>query len=205
MEEWVISLIENTDYLGLALLSFLENVIPPIPSEIIMPMGGFLVAQGRLNFIGVVLAGVLGSTAGSLLFYAIGMVFPPTRLKLWAEKYGGWLVSGQDVDEAFSWFGRHGTKAVFLCRLVPGIRSMISIPAGSARMPLPTFLLYSALGTGIWSLLLASAGYVLGQQFGSIEAVVDVFKYIVVGLTLLFVAWWIIQKLRRRQASQASS
>ena len=185
-------------YAGLALLTFLENIFPPLPSEIILPLGGFLVAQGQLSLIGVTLAGTLGSVGGGLALYFLGRQVRQERLAAWAERYGGWLLlTADDINEAFDWFGRHGTKAVFLARLVPGVRSLISIPAGACRMDLLPFLLYTTLGTAIWSAVLAYAGMALGAEYGEFGRVLQWATYVVIAMTVLAVVSWGMKKRRR--------
>ena len=143
MAEWIKSFMESLGYLGIGLLMFLENIFPPIPSELIMPLAGFTAAQGRLSFWGAVAAGIVGSVLGQLPLYYLGRLAGEEQLKRWADRYGKWLtVSHEEIERAKGWFDHHGGKAVFLCRLIPGIRSLISIPAGMAKMHLLAFLLY---------------------------------------------------------------
>lgn len=153
---WITGLMNSMGYAGVVLLMFLENVFPPIPSELIMPLAGFTARQGKLAFVGVVLAGMVGSVLGALPLYYAGRLLGKERIKAWADRNGKWLaLSGDDIEKADAWFDRHGDKGVFLGRLVPGVRSLLSIPAGLSGMALPKFLLYSALGTGLWAALLA--------------------------------------------------
>ena len=198
MTDWIIPLIHELGYIGLAFLTFLENVFPPIPSEVIIPVGGFLVAQGRLTLIGVVLAGTMGSLAGGIVLYAMGRQFSQERLTGWADRYGHWLLlTVEDVDKAFDWFDRHGRWAVFLARLVPGVRSLISIPAGSHAMDLVPFLIYTALGTAIWSAALAFGGIVLGARYEQIGHLMDWVTYGVIALLVLGVLRWVVKRRRR--------
>lgn len=159
-------IISDMGYMGIVLLMFLENIFPPIPSEIIMPLAGFTAAQGELSLVGVILAGTAGSLLGALPWYFAGRLLGEERLKAWANRHGHWLtVSSREIDKALDWFNRHGSKAVFFGRLVPTIRTLISVPAGFACMNLPRFLIYSAAGTLIWSGLLAWAGYLLQDHY----------------------------------------
>lgn len=200
MTEWITRLVNDLGYVGLAFLTFLENVFPPLPSEIIMPLGGFLASQGRLTLVGVVLAGVLGSIAGSLVLFALGRQFDEKRLKKWTVDYGHWLLlSAEDMEKAFDWFDRHGRKAVFLARLVPGVRSLISIPAGICKMGLVPFILYTALGTAIWSGALAYGGMALGTQYERLGQVVRWATYVVIALAVLAIARWLIQRRRETE------
>ena len=173
MDNWVTDILTQLGYLGLAFLMFLENVFPPIPSELIMPLAGFLVAKGDLTFAGVVLAGTAGSVAGALPLYWMGRKLGKQRVVDWADAHGRWLtISGKHIERATAWLDRHGTWAIFFGRLIPGVRSLISIPAGIARMNLGVFLLLTTLGSALWSALLAGAGYLLGSSFEKVETVV---------------------------------
>jgi len=199
MLTWIQQTMTSLGYVGVAFLMFVENVFPPIPSELIMPLAGFTAARGELSFVGVVVAGALGSLLGQLPLYYLGRLVGEETLIAWADRYGKWLtVSGRDVKRADDWFDRHGHKAVFLARLVPGLRSLISIPAGLSEMPLPTFLLYSALGTGLWALLLAALGGVLGEQYHLVDAYLGPVAFIVLGALLVAVAVWILRRRAKR-------
>jgi membrane protein DedA with SNARE-associated domain len=201
MSEWVKSTMNAMGYPGIALLMFLENVFPPLPSELIMPLAGFTTAQGRLSFAGVIAAGLVGSLAGALPLYYLGRVVGPERLRRWANRHGKWLLmSGEDIERSQGWFERHGGKAVLFCRLVPGVRSLISVPAGVAGMGLAKFLLYSAVGVGLWAGLLAYAGRLLRENYAQVHDYLGPVAYVVLGgLIVLAVGrmWW--QKRRGRR------
>ena len=186
-------------YLGIALLMFLENIFPPIPSELIMPLAGFTVAKGKLNFGLVVLAGVIGTMLGALPWYYAGKILGEQRLKSWADKYGRWLtISSKDIEKSKRWFDRHGGKAVFICRLVPGVRTLISLPAGISRMPLLPFLVYSTLGTFLWVGLLTYAGYALGDNYEQVEKyLAPVSKIVLATLVISFIIWFVRRNMRR--------
>jgi membrane protein DedA with SNARE-associated domain len=170
-------------YPGLALLMFVESVFPPIPSELIMPFAGYLCGKGELSFPAVIAVGTFGSLAGQLPLYALGRRLGGERLRRLAERHGGWLtVSPADLERAEGWFARHGRKAVFLCRFVPGLRSLISVPAGMMQMQLAPFLLFSALGGVLWNTLLAAAGRALGQRYAAIEVWVSPAGYAVLAV-----------------------
>jgi membrane protein DedA with SNARE-associated domain len=180
MATWVMETIYATRYLGLVLLMFIENVFPPIPSEVIMPLAGFMATQDRLSFLGVVVAGGLGSVLGALPLYYLGRAIGEERLKRAADAYGRWLtVSRQDLDKAQQWFERHGGMAVLFGRFVPGVRSLISVPAGIAQMSLVTFLAYTAIGSVGWAAILAALGYGLGAQFPRVEEYLNPVSYVV--------------------------
>jgi membrane protein DedA with SNARE-associated domain len=157
-------------YPGLGFLMFVESVFPPIPSELIMPFAGYLCGKGELSFPLVIAVGTLGSLAGQLPLYFLGRRVGGERLRRFAERHGAWLtLSPADLERAEGWFARHGGKAVFLCRFVPGLRSLISIPAGMMRMHLIPFLTVSALGGALWNTLLAAAGRALGQRYAAVD------------------------------------
>jgi membrane protein DedA with SNARE-associated domain len=188
MFEWVRAFLESSGYLGIALLMFVENAFPPIPSELIMPLAGFLAAQGKLDLFGVVLAGSFGSVLGALLWYLVGRWLGGERLRTFAAKHGRWLtISPSDVDDARCWFARHGRRAVLFGRVIPGVRTLISVPAGIAEMSLAPFLIFSAIGTAIWSGSLAAAGYSLEQHYNRVaEDVGPVFNVIIAALGVAY-------------------
>jgi membrane protein DedA with SNARE-associated domain len=199
MVEWITNTMNSLGYLGIGLLMFLENIFPPIPSELIMPLAGFTVAQGKLNFGMVILAGVLGTVLGALPWYYAGKILGEQRLKSWADRYGRWLtISSKDIDRADRWFDKHADKAVFFCRLVPGIRTLISLPAGISGMHLVPFLLYSTLGTLLWVSLLTYAGYVLGDNYELVEKyLAPVSKIVLITLVIGFIIWLVRRNMRR--------
>jgi len=186
MFEWIADTLARAGYLGVALLMLAENLFPPIPSEFIMPLAGFVAARGELSLPGVIAAGTLGSVVGALPWYWAGRTFGPERLKRLAGRYGRWLtVSPGEVDRARAWFERHGRVGVLLGRLVPAVRTLISVPAGLAHMPLWPFLAYSTLGTFAWTALLAGAGYLLQDSYGQVAATVDPASKIVLAVAVL--------------------
>jgi len=202
--DWVEQFVRDMGYLGLAFLTFLENVFPPIPSEIILPLGGYLsTQQPEYTFIGVVGAGVVGSLAGALVLYYLGCYFNEPRLKRWVSKHGHWLLlDPEDIDEAVDWFERHGRKAVFICRIIPGARSLISIPAGSSGMKMRVFLLYTTLGTAIWSTALAYAGRLLGQNYSDVGNATQWATYAVIATVIGTIIWWILRKRANNTVTQ---
>lgn len=189
MFEWVIGVLNNLGYAGVVFLMFLENVFPPIPSELVMPAAGAASTKGELNLLGVIIAGTLGSVLGALPLYYLGAAIGQERLKKWAEKNGRWLtVSPEEIDRAKDWFDWHGNLTVLFCRLIPGVRSLISIPAGVSKMSLPKFLLYSAIGSGAWSALLAFGGQMLGKNYEKIQGWLNPLSWVIVAA---FVAIWL--------------
>jgi membrane protein DedA with SNARE-associated domain len=162
MFDWIVNLVSQTGYAGIAILMLAENVFPPVPSELIMPLAGFAAARGELGFFGVVLAGTAGSLAGALFWYEIGRRVGVERLRRWTGRHGRWLtMSPDELDRAIDWFRRHAGRSVLLGRLVPAVRTLISVPAGVAGMKLPVFMAWTSVGTAIWTTFLASMGYLL--------------------------------------------
>jgi membrane protein DedA with SNARE-associated domain len=194
MDGWIQNLMS---YPGIAFLMLLENVFPPLPSEVIMPMAGIRAGSQQLNIVGVIIAGVIGSLAGQVALYYLGAVIGKDRLKTWADKHGSWLaLDGEEIDKADDWFEKHGTKAAMWGRVIPGVRSLISIPAGLAHMPLPKFLIYSAIGTTIWTAALAFLGYFLGQNYETVGRYISPAGKIIVGVVVL---WFIVQVIKKRR------
>jgi len=193
MFEWIAEWINAAGYTGIVVLMFLENVFPPIPSELIMPMAGYLVSQGEMSLVGVVAAGTLGTILGALPFYYAGKFLGLERLKQWADRYGRWFtVSPADIDKSHRWFEKYGIWTVLLCRLVPGVRSLISIPAGINNMHMGQFLVYSTIGSAIWSTVLAIAGYMLGVNYSKVEVYVGPASKVILGAIVLIYLYRVI-------------
>ncbi|WP_260484391.1 DedA family protein [Sphingomicrobium flavum] len=170
MSDWVVNLIEQAGYLGIAFLMFLETVFPPIPSEVIMSIAGIKAGQGQLSFGWVVAAGTTGAMLGNVFWYLVARALGIVRFKPFIENWGHWLtVSWADVEKAERWFAKHGTFFVFLGRMLPTVRSLVSVPAGLLKMRFKTFFIASTLGTAGWTALLATAGYKLGENFSEID------------------------------------
>jgi membrane protein DedA with SNARE-associated domain len=168
--DWITGLIEQMGYFGIALLMFLENLFPPLPSEVIMPMAGFTASDGELNIVGVLVAGTVGTLAGALFWYTVARKLGEDRLRRWADRHGRWItLSPEDIDKLDGWFKRHSRWAVPVGHLVPGIRTLISIPAGIFGMGLARFILLTVLGAGAWTSALGLAGYVLGSRFDQVD------------------------------------
>ena len=166
LAEWINHVMETLGYIGIAWLMFLDNIFPPIPSEVIMPAAGFAASGGGFTLVGVIIAGSCGSILAATILYWIGRTLNEDRLSAWLERYGKWIfISSNDLKKASGWFNQHGRKIVFFGRIIPTVRSIISIPAGMARMPFGLFLLYSSFGTIIWTSILASLGYYLGNNY----------------------------------------
>jgi len=199
VEQWV----GQWGYLGIFAAMVLENVVPPIPSELIMPLAGFYVGQGQLNFLGVVLAGLLGTVVGALPWYGIGRLVNEQRLKHWVERHGRWVgVSVQELDQSRIWFQRPGAAVVFWGRLIPAIRTLISVPAGVELMPFGSFLFWTTAGSLIWNLALTAAGWALGSHWDQVLLWVKPVEGIVnklIALALLTVLAWLGLRIWRRR------
>lgn len=170
MFEWITTAVRTLGYSGVAFLALLENVFPPIPSELVIPLAGFIAAEGELMLWGVIAAAIAGSLAGAQAWYEVGRRVGEQRLRDWVRRSGKWLtLSPKDIDRAQHWFKRHGAVAVFIGRLVPGVRTFVSLPAGFAGMPRVPFLLCSLAGTAIWTTALAFAGVVLRSKYAIVS------------------------------------
>ena len=166
MFDWISGVVAKLGYMGVAMLAFLEHVFPPIPSELILPLAGYVAASGELGVPAVIVAGSVGSLGGATLWFVIGRRIGEERLRRWIDSHGRWLtLSAADVDRAKDWFERRGKFAVCIGRLMPGIRTFVSLPAGFTRMPWPMFLAYSLTGTLVWTVALVYAGVKLQENF----------------------------------------
>ena len=200
MAQWIIEFITQQGYIAIAALMLLENLFPPIPSELIMPFAGFVAAQGNLHPAGVVLVGTAGSVAGTLPWYWAGRAIGLARLQAWADRHGRWLtVSRQDINKAQAWFERRGAVAVTLGRLVPALRSVISAPAGIARMPMVKFLYWSALGSLLWTSALTAVGYLLQNRYDAAVDWLDPVTKVVLVAALAAYAWRVITFGKRQK------
>lgn len=203
MADWISEIADALGYWGIALLMFLENIFPPIPSEVVMPSSGFAAEQGRLSFAGVVLAGSVGSLLGAIPWYFLGKWLGKERTRRWIENYGKWLtVRVDELDRAMKWFQRWGGIAVLVCRLIPGLRTLISVPAGIAEMPFAKFLIYSAVGTVGWTALLAWLGWLLRDNY---ETVGKYVTWVAAGVFAALFCWWVARFVKRRVARDCSS
>ena len=201
MFERISDIIAEMGYAGIALLTFLENIFLPMPSELIMPAAGFAVARGELNAAGVVLAGTFGSLVGALPWYYAGYFLGADRLERLASRHGRWIaVSPVEVERSLAWFRRHGGKAVFAGRLIPAVRTLISVPAGIARMELGRFMAFSAAGTVLWTGILCWIGYTLGEKYHKVADYLGPASTIVVVLIVLLYAWRVVTFKPRRSS-----
>ncbi|MDQ3145306.1 MAG: DedA family protein [Pseudomonadota bacterium] len=171
MSDWIVRLIEQSGYLGVAFLMFLETVFPPIPSEVIMSLAGVAAGQGKLSLGWVIAAGTTGAMLGNILWYLAARALGIGRLKPIIHRWGRWItMSWAEVQRAERWFARHGTFFVFLGRMLPTVRSLVSVPAGLLKMSFRRFMLASTLGTAGWTAMLAYAGFKLGENIEDIDA-----------------------------------
>ena len=172
MSDWIVRLIEQSGYLGVGFLMFLETVFPPIPSEVIMSIAGVAAGQGKLSYPLVVAAGTSGAMLGNILWYLGARALGILRLEPIIHRWGRWItMSWPEVQRAERWFALHGTFFVFVGRLIPTVRSLVSIPAGLLKMRFKSFFIASTIGTAAWTALLAGAGYKLGENYGAIDKV----------------------------------
>ena len=189
------NLIASTGYFGIVFLMFVENVFPPIPSEFIMPLAGFMAFEGKFSLFGIIVAGTIGSVLGALPLYYWGKRLGAERLKKFADRHGKWLtLSREDIERADLWFSKYGATAVLACRLVPGVRSFISIPAGINRMNIFSFLLFTIIGSAVWTSFLAYAGFILGQNFREVENYFDPISYVIFGSIIALYLWRLFRK-----------
>ena len=182
MQEFILSVMDQFGYLGVFLMIAIENIFPPIPSEVILLFGGFMTTYTKLNILGMVLAATLGSLVGAIALYYIGKIFNKDRLKkIISGKIGKILrLKSSDIDKADHWFDTKGNKTVFFCRFIPLVRSLISIPAGMSNMPMAKFLIYTIIGSLIWNLVLIVIGSIVGENWVSILNILDTYSHIVV-------------------------
>ena len=181
-------------YLTICLAMFLENIIPPIPSEIIMPLGGFFVYQQKLNFYILVFWGVFGTILGSMPWYYLGKLVNEKKLSNFLDKRGKYIgITSNDLIKSRRWFDKYGVSLVFWGRLVPGIRTLISVPAGMELMPLRKFLIWTSLGSLIWVTLLTYAGFVFGENYPIIETYLNQIKFIVKPILILIFVYFLIK------------
>jgi membrane protein DedA with SNARE-associated domain len=204
LEQWITEFMEAYGYFGILLLIAIENLFPPIPSEVILTFGGFMTTTSELTIFGVVLAATLGSLIGAILLYGVGRALSAERLEAIVVRYGAILrLKPEDIRKADAWFDRYGPWAVFFGRLVPVVRSLISIPAGSSGMRFTTFLLLTTIGSLIWNTALVGVGAAVGASWSTIVHYMDLYAYIVYALLALgviaAVAWYVRNRVMRRR------
>ncbi len=194
MSQWIIDLINQSSYLGVGFLMFLETVFPPIPSEVIMPVAGLSAARGKMDIFGVIASGTAGAMLGNCFWYFAARVIDIKRFKPFIERFGRWLtLDWREIERAEKLFGTRGWAIVFFGRMLPTLRSLISIPAGLLHMRLSTFMLWSTLGTAIWTASLGMAGYILGRQFSQIETIIGPLSIAVMAAIILAYVWRLLR------------
>lgn len=200
VEEWVLQVMDLLGEPGVGLLVLVENLFPPIPSEIILPMAGFAASQGEFFLPTVIAWATAGSVAGAVALYYVGVIFGRDRTRYIVERMP--LVDVSDVDKTEAWFIKHETKAVFFGRMIPIFRSLISIPAGIERMNMPQFIIYTTFGSLIWNTGLVVAGYVLGENFGLVEEYVSYLQYLVILVATVGIGYFVYRKLRSKRKAE---
>jgi membrane protein DedA with SNARE-associated domain len=193
MTDFVFKLVEQGGYWGVAFLMFLETVFPPIPSEVIMPLAGVVAARGQLSLPLVIASGTAGAMAGNILWYVAAKALGLDRFRPLINRYGRWLtIDWAEIERAHRLFDRHGGTIVFIARMLPTVRSLVSVPAGLLRMKFLPFVLWSTLGSLIWTAGLAIAGWVLGHEFSSVENVLGPLSVIVIGGIVLWYVYRVV-------------
>ncbi|GAA1600608.1 DedA family protein [Kribbella sancticallisti] len=196
---WAIEMMEKLGAPGAGLAVALENLFPPLPSEVILPLAGFAANRGDLGLVSAIVFTTLGSVIGALALYGVGAALGRNRTRALAGRLP--LVKVEDIDKAEEWFARHGAKAVLIGRLVPVVRSLISVPAGVERMRVPLFLALTACGSLVWNSALILAGYGLGEQWHVVESSVGIFQWVVLAAAVAAVAWFVIVKVKARRSA----
>ncbi|MEV6629355.1 DedA family protein [Actinoplanes sp. NPDC051470] len=196
---WVASVIESLGEAGVGLLVALENLIPPIPSEIVLSMAGYLAGEGSVNVVLVWIAATAGSVIGALALYWLGYALGEDRLKRWLDHVP--LVDLSDLNKADRWFERHARSSVLFGRCAPVVRSLVSIPAGANKMPLGIFTMLTAIGSGVWNLLFVGGGYLLGSRWQRVEQYSHWIDYAVYAFLGVAIVWWVTKKVRQRRAA----
>ena len=213
LANWVQDVINQFGYLGVALLVVIENVFPPIPSEVVLPFAGFVAQQGAsavnatagaaqsdTTVVGMMIAATVGSVVGALILYFVSAAIGPERLRGFVERFGKWFgVKSSDLVRAEEWFDRRSSAAVLVGRCVPLIRSIVSIPAGFRRMKLTSFVVLTAIGSAVWNIALIGAGAVLGDQWERVGEYVGVFQWLVIAAVLLLLVRFVVSRLKNRR------
>lgn len=209
LTDWASEIVNRLGYVGVAFLVAVENIFPPIPSEVVLGLAGYTAAVGDAQVIGMIIAATIGSVIGAWVLYGLAAAIGPVRVRAIVIRYGGWIGFGEhDLDRAEHWFDRRSRSAVLICRFIPLIRSLISIPAGFRRMPLGSFTLFTLIGSVIWNTALIVAGYVLADQWERILDVTEPFQTLVVvtigALVLALIGRRIVLYRRERRAEDVA-
>ncbi|KAB7790694.1 DedA family protein [Bifidobacterium leontopitheci] len=198
MTDWLVGLMSVMGGLGTGVAVLLENLFPPIPSEVILPLAGFTAAQGHMTLFEAIGGATVGSVVGALMLYGIAYAIGAGRMRRLFDRMP--LTDASDIDKANAWFARYGLVSVFVGRVIPIVRSLISIPAGIARTNLAKFTLLTAIGSAVWNTILVMAGYLLGAQWCSILGFLDRFQYAVAAIVVALVVWYVVVKVHARLA-----
>jgi membrane protein DedA with SNARE-associated domain len=207
LSNWAADVVQTLGYVGVALLVAIENVFPPIPSEVVLGLAGYTASRGDASVVGMIIAATIGSVVGALALYGFSAAVGPLRLRAIVIRYGVWIGFGEsELDRAEQWFDRRSRYAVLVCRCIPLIRSLISIPAGFRRMPLGTFTILTLIGSLIWNSLLVTAGYLLGEQWDRVldftEPFQDLVMVLIAGLVIAVVVRKVVMVRRERAAEE---
>ncbi|MDK1682779.1 DedA family protein [Acinetobacter terrestris] len=199
LTEWIISIMEQLGYWGIALLMFLDNIFPPIPSEIIMPSAGYSASQGQLLLVGVIIAGCIGSLFAAAILYWIGYKFNHDSIFRFVDRYGKYLfIKSPDVKKSLDWFEQYGHRIVFFGRMIPAVRSLISIPAGMSHMPFCKFMFFSSLGTIIWTTFLACVGFYFGENQALMQNIFSQVSYFIIIIVIAIIIWILYRRHKRK-------
>ena len=202
MENWITEFMSEFGYFGVLLLIMLENIFPPIPSEVILTFGGFMTTKSDMTQLGVIIAATVGSVVGAMILYSVGLLIDVSRLEKIVDRWGHLLrLTRKDIHKADAWFDKYGPWTVFFCRLVPLIRSLISIPAGMSNMNFPLFILLTTLGSLLWNGILVSVGVAVGDNWESIVYYMDIYSniaYVLIGMSGVAAIIWYIRFRRKR-------
>jgi membrane protein DedA with SNARE-associated domain len=209
LTDWATRVVEELGYFGVAMLVAIENLFPPIPSEVVLGLAGYTASQGDASVVGMIIAATLGSLVGALMLYGLSAAIGPVRLRAIVIRYGTWIgFSEADLDRAEAWFDRRSRSAVLVCRCVPLIRSLISIPAGLRRMPLLTFSIFTLIGSAAWNTILITAGYALADRWERILDYTEPVQTVVVALLAVLVVALVVRKVvltRRARAAEEAA
>jgi membrane protein DedA with SNARE-associated domain len=196
LADWVTDVIDRLGYVGVAMLVALENLFPPIPSEIVLPFAGFVARDGRATLIGMIVAATIGSVVGAWILYGIAAAVGPDRFHRFVVHHGRWFrLTSTDITKAERWFDRNAVVGVLLGRCVPLVRSLVSIPAGFRRMRFATFTLYTAIGSLIWNTALIGAGYLLRDNWHDVEPILEWVQYLVITAILGAIGWFVWRRV----------
>ena len=202
LADWAVSLMDVIGPAGAGIAIAMENLFPPLPSEVILPMAGLAASRGSFSVFEALFWTTAGSIVGALLLYGLGAWLGVDRLRAVAARVP--LLKPEDIDRTVAWFGRHGGKAVFFGRMIPIFRSLISIPAGVTRMPLWRFVLLTAAGSLLWNTVFVMSGLLLGESWHIVERYADILQYLVIAAAAVAVVWFVVVRLRRLAAERES-